>query len=93
MRYDPPLTDGRPELSEGAKKKADAQFKKLQRVADGKRAMSDYESDQASGYAKTAKLKAARLEREAREAAEKAAAPPAPAKAPGRKPPRAEGGD
>jgi hypothetical protein len=59
-------------LADQAKKTADAQFKKLQRAADGKRAMSEYEAEQAAGYARTAKLKAARLAREA-------AAPPAPA--------------
>ena len=64
---------------------ADAQFKKLQRVADGKRALTDYETQQVSGYAKTAKLKAERL---AREAAEKAAAPPPADKPPTRKAPR-----
>jgi hypothetical protein len=59
-------------LADQAKKTAaDAQFKKLQRAADGKRAMSEYEAEQAAGYARTAKLKAARLEREA-------SAPPAP---------------
>ena len=67
---------------QGKKNVADAQFKKLQRVAEGKRAASDYEASQAAGYAKTAKLKAERL---AREAAAKAAAP-APASQPaGRK--------
>src|SRR5689334_5839350 len=43
---------------QGKKNVADAQFKKLQRVAEGKRAASDYEASQAAGYAKTAKLKA-----------------------------------
>jgi hypothetical protein len=72
-------------LADGAKKTAaDAQFKKLQRVADGKRAMSDYETDQAAAYARTAKLKAERL---AREAAEAAAAPPPSAKPPAKKAP------
>jgi hypothetical protein len=77
-------------VSDGAKNKADAQFKKLQRVADGKRAMSDYEADQAAGYAKTAKLKAERL---AREAAAKRADAPAPAKPAGRKAPRSKDSD
>ena len=70
-------------MADGAKTKtADAQFKKLQRVADGKRAMSDYESSQAAGYAHTAKLKAARLAREAELAAN---APPPTVKPPARK--------
>lgn len=70
-------------MADGAKTKtADAQFRKLQRVADGKRAMSDYETSQAAGYARTAKLKAERL---AREAALAAAAPPPVAKPPARK--------
>lgn len=67
------------------KNTADAQFKKLQRVAEGKRAASDYEASQAAGYAKTAKLKAERL---AREATAKAAAPPPVDKPAGRKTPK-----
>lgn len=73
-------------MADGAKKTAaDAQFRKLQRVADGKRAMSDYETSQAAGYARTAKLKAERLAREAALAA--AAPPPSVVKPPVRKAP------
>lgn len=59
---------------------ADAQFKKLQRVQDGKKAMSEYEAEQAAVRTKTARLKAARLAKEAADAATAAAAPPTPAK-------------
>ncbi len=69
-------------LADQAKKTAaDAQFKKLQRAADGKRAMSEYEAEQAAGYARTAKLKAARLAREASEPP-----PPAPVAKPAKAP-------
>lgn len=60
------------------KDEAHEQFKKLQRVEDGKKAMSEYEAEGAATRAKTAKLRALRL---ARDAAEQAAAPAAsPAK-------------
>jgi len=58
-------------LADQARKAAaDAQFKKLQRVADGKQAMSEYQAEQAAINERTARLKAERLARE--EAAEKA---------------------
>ena len=52
--------------------RANAQFNKLQRAEDGKKAMSEYEADRIALRTKTERLKAARL---ARDAAEKAAAP------------------
>ena len=54
--------------------RANAQFEKLQRVADGKKAMSEYEAELAATRAKTAKLRALRLARDAAAPAE-----PAPA--------------
>lgn len=56
---------------------ANAQFKKLQRAADGKKAMSEYEMEAAATAAKTARLRAARLAKEAEEAK---TPPPAPVK-------------
>ena len=61
---------------------ANVQFKKLQRAEDGKKAMSEYEADAVAVRAKTARLKALRL---ARDAAEAEAAPKAVA-APKKKP-------
>jgi hypothetical protein len=60
--------------------KANAEFRKLQRVEDGKKAMSEYEAEREAIRAKTARLRALRL---ARDAAEQEAqkADPAPAKA------------
>jgi hypothetical protein len=52
---------------------AQAQFQKLQRAEDGKKAMSEYEAEGAAVRAKTERLRALRL---ARDAAEAAAAPP-----------------
>ena len=54
---------------------ANAQFKKTQREIDGKKAMSEYESGEVALRARTAKLRALRLARDAELAA---AAPPAP---------------
>ena len=51
---------------------------KAQRTEDGKQAMLDYESEMAATRAKTERLRALRLAREA-------ATPPPPAKAPARK--------
>jgi len=64
------------------KDEAYQQFKKLQRVEDGKKAMSEYEAEGAAIRARTAKLKALRL---ARDAAEAAAAPAAAAAKPKKK--------
>ena len=55
------------------KDEANVQFKKLQRAEDGRKAMSEYESEGAAVRAKTARLRALRL---ARDAAEASAAPP-----------------
>jgi hypothetical protein len=51
---------------------AQAQFQKLQRAEDGKKAMSEYEAEGAAVRAKTERLRALRL---ARDAAEQAAPP------------------
>ena len=60
-------------LADSSKKdEANVQFKKLQRAEDGKKAMSEYESEGAAVRAKTARLRALRL---ARDAAEAEAAP------------------
>ena len=58
------------------KQQANAQFRKAQQAADGKKAMADYEAEAAATRARTAKLRELRL---ARDAAEAAAAPAAPA--------------
>jgi hypothetical protein len=61
-------------LAEKSKKDdAQAQFQKLQRAEDGKKAMSEYEAEGVATRAKTERLRALRL---ARDAAEAAAAPP-----------------
>ena len=60
------------------KDEAQKQFAKVQRAEDGKKAMSDYEAEGAAMRAKTARLRALRLARDAEQAA--AAPPPAPAK-------------
>jgi hypothetical protein len=57
------------------KHEANAQFAKLQRANDAKKAMSEYETEAVALRAKTARLKALRL---AREAATPAPAAPAP---------------
>ncbi len=56
---------------------AQAQFAKVQRANDAKKAMADYEAEAAAMRAKTARLRALRLARDAELAA---AAPAAPAK-------------
>ena len=53
--------------------KASAELRKMQQAEDGKKAMLDYEAEAAALRAKTEKLRALRLAREA-------AAPPVPAK-------------
>jgi hypothetical protein len=58
---------------------ANAQFEKMQRAEDGKKALSEYEADAVAVRAKTARLRALRLARDAAEQAT-AAAQPAPAK-------------
>jgi hypothetical protein len=59
---------------------ANKEFKKARQAEDGKRAMTDYENAAVASRAKTARLKALRLARDAEEAAAAALAPPAPAK-------------
>jgi hypothetical protein len=58
---------------------ANAQFMKLQRAQDGKKAMSEYEAEAVAVRAKTARLKAARLAKEATDAAAALAMPAEPA--------------
>lgn len=55
---------------------ANKEFRKARQAEDGKRAMLDYENAAIATRAKTAKLKALRLARDAEEAAAAAAAPP-----------------
>jgi hypothetical protein len=62
---------------DSSKQLANAQFRKAQQAADGKKALAEYESDAAAVRAKTERLKALRL---AKEEADAAAAPPAPVK-------------
>jgi hypothetical protein len=61
-----------------SKHEANAQFDKIQRANDAKSATAEYETAAAATRAKTARLKALRLARDA-------AAPPAPPPAPKRK--------
>jgi hypothetical protein len=64
------------------KHEAHVEFKKLQRAQDGKKAMSDYEAEGAALRAKTERLKALRLARDAAaDAADQTAPPKAPASA------------
>jgi hypothetical protein len=51
------------------KDEAQSQFKKVQRAEDGKKAMSEYESERLAVLAKTERLRALRLARDAAEAA------------------------
>jgi hypothetical protein len=65
-------------LADHSKKdEANVQFKKLQRAEDGKKAMSEYESEGIALRKKTERLKALRL---AKEATDQAAAAALPAK-------------
>lgn len=57
--------------------RANAQFKKLQRLEDGKKAMSEHEAEQAAIRAKTARLRSLRLAHEAANPAPPPAAKPA----------------
>jgi hypothetical protein len=59
------------------KQQADAQFRKIQRAEDGKKAMAEYEAGAVATRVKTEKLRQLRL---ARDAAEEAAVPAAPTK-------------
>lgn len=58
------------------KNAANKEFKKARQAEDGKRAMTEYENSAIASRAKTARLKALRLARDAEEAAAAAAAPP-----------------
>jgi len=65
-------------LADDSKKTAaNNQFRKLRQAEDGKRAMTEYENNAIASRAKTARLRALRLARDAQEAAAAAAAPPA----------------
>ena len=59
------------------KQQANAQFRKAQQAADGKKAMADYEAEAAAIRIKTAKLRELRLARDATTPPEAAAAPAA----------------
>jgi hypothetical protein len=61
-------------LADTRKNQAEAEFRKTQRIQDGKKAMSEYEAEAAAVRARTEKLRALRLARDA-------AAPPAAAAA------------
>jgi hypothetical protein len=56
-------------------RRADAQFRKLQRAEDGKKAMSEYEAEREAVRVKTERLRALRLAHEAELKAAAAAAP------------------
>ena len=71
---------------------AQVQFKKLQKAEDGKKAMSEYESERAAVLAKTARLRALRLAREEAEQASTTAAPSGKKK-PAKKSPKAKSSD
>lgn len=58
--------------------RADAQFRKLQRAEDGKRAMSEYEAERTAVRANTERLRALRIARDAKLEADAKATPPAP---------------
>lgn len=68
-----------------SKKNAAKEFKKARQAEDGKRAMIDYENAAIATRAKTARLKALRLARDAELAATATAAPPAVKKKAGKK--------
>ena len=64
-------------LADDSKKNAaNNQFRKLRQAEEGKRAMTEYENNAIASRAKTARLRALRLARDAEEAAALAAAPP-----------------
>jgi hypothetical protein len=68
-------------LADDSKKNAaNNQFRKLRQAEEGKRAMTEYENNAIASRAKTARLRALRLARDAEEAAAAALAPPAPVK-------------
>jgi hypothetical protein len=62
-------------LADDSKKNAaNNQFRKLRQAEEGKRAMTEYENAAVANRAKTARLRALRLARDEKEAAELAAA-------------------
>jgi hypothetical protein len=61
------------------KKRADASFRKEERVKDGKKGTADYEAEGRAVAAKTARLRALRLAKEAADKVEEAAKPVKPA--------------
>jgi hypothetical protein len=63
---------------------ANSQFQKTQRVVQAKKAMTEYQSEAVAVDAKTERLKALRLEKEASDAAAPAAADPGAAAKPKR---------
>ena len=68
-------------LADDSKKNAaNNQFRKLRQAEEGKRGMTEYENNAIASRAKTARLRALRLARDAEEAAAAALAPPAPVK-------------
>lgn len=69
---------------------ANKEFRKARQAEDGKRAMLDYENAAIATRAKTAKLRALRLARDAEEAAAAAAAPPVEKKTRAKKKSRAD---
>jgi hypothetical protein len=73
-------------LSDNAKTdRANAQFAKLQKVEEGKKATSEYESERMAVLAKTERLKALRLARDAAQQDQPAPAPAAKTPARGKK--------
>jgi hypothetical protein len=62
------------------KKRADASFRKEERVKDGKKGAADYEAASRAVAAKTARLRALRLAKEAADKVEEAAKPVKPAR-------------
>jgi hypothetical protein len=61
------------------KKRADASFRKEERAKDGKKGAADYEAASRAVAAKTARLRALRLAKEAADKAQEAANPVKPA--------------
>jgi hypothetical protein len=72
-------------LADHSKKdQANAQFKQVQRAAEGKKAMSEYESEGVAVLAKTARLKALRMARDTADAGSPAQGTAATKKKPGK---------
>jgi hypothetical protein len=68
-------------LADDSKKNAaNNQFRKLRQAEEGKRAMTEYENAAVANRAKTARLRALRLARDEKEAADLLANPPPPKK-------------